>query len=74
MSCGVGGKCGSDPVVLWLWGRPETTAQIQSLAWETPYASGAALKRKEKKKSPESVTYSIMTKVNNIDQTFESKT
>ena len=35
-----------------LWCRPAATAPIQSLAWEPPYAMGAALNRpkKEKKK------------------------
>ena len=30
--------------------RPAATAPIRLLAWELPYAKGAALKRKEKKK------------------------
>ena len=33
-----------DPVVLWLWCRPAAAAPILPLAWELPYASGAALK------------------------------
>ena len=47
MSCGIGCKCGSDPVLLWL--RPAGTAPIQSLAWELLYAAGAALKREEER-------------------------
>ena len=53
MSCGVGRRCGSDPVLLWLWCRPATTAPIRPLAWQLPYATGMALektKRQEKKK------------------------
>ena len=53
MSCGVGCRCGSDPVLLWLWRRPVATAPIGPLAWEPPYAAGAALektKRQKKKK------------------------
>ena len=42
MSCGVGCRCGSDPMSLWLWRRPVATAPIQPLAWEPPYAAGAA--------------------------------
>ena len=44
MSCGVGCRRGSDPALLWLWPerRPVATAPIQPLAWEPPYASGAA--------------------------------
>ena len=34
-----------------LWHRPAATAPIQPLAWELPYAMGAALKSKKKKKS-----------------------
>ena len=42
MSCGVGCRRGSDPALLWLWRRPVATAPIQPLAWEPPYAEGAA--------------------------------
>ena len=47
MSCGVGRRCSSDPVLLWLW--PVATAPIQPLAWEHPYAAGAALKSQKDK-------------------------
>ena len=53
MSCGVGCSRSSDPVLLWLWCRPAATAQIQPLAWESPYAAGVAqemAKRPKKKK------------------------
>ena len=53
MSCGVGLRNGLDPVLLWLWLRTTATAPIRLLAWEPPYASGAALKgqkTKDKKK------------------------
>jgi len=50
MSCGVGGRRGSDPVLLWLWHRPVATAPIGALAWEPPYAAGVALKRQKDKK------------------------
>ena len=43
MSCGVGLRGCSDLVLLWLWYRPAATAPIQPLAWELPYAVGAAL-------------------------------
>ena len=33
---------------LWLWCRPAAVAPVPPLAWEQPYAAGAALKRKEK--------------------------
>ena len=49
MSCAVGRRCGSDLVLLWLWCRPAATALIRPLAWEPPYAAGAALKGQKKK-------------------------
>ena len=42
MSCGVGCRLGLDPAWLWLWRRPVAIAQIRPLAWEPPYAVGAA--------------------------------
>ena len=36
--------------MLWLWHRPAAAALIRPLAWEPPYAMGAALNIKEKKK------------------------
>ena len=42
VSCGVGCRRGSDPALLWLWCRPVATAPVQPLAWEPPYAAGAA--------------------------------
>ena len=51
MSCGVGRGHGLDPVLLWLWRRPASTAPIGPLAWDPPYAASAALtKQKERKK------------------------
>ena len=55
MSCGVGLRCSSDPVLLWLWCRQAAIAQIQPLAWEPPYAAGVALKKSIKKKKAEHV-------------------
>ena len=54
MSCGVGRRRGSDHELLWLWCRPAATTPIRPLAWESPYAVGAALektKRQKKKKN-----------------------
>ena len=45
MSCGVGRKHGSDPALLWLWCRLAAAAPILPLAWQLPYATGAALKK-----------------------------
>ena len=46
MHCGGGRRCGSDPTLPWLWCRPAAVAPIWPLAWEPPYAMGAALKNK----------------------------
>ena len=55
MSCGIGLRCGLDLALLWLWHGLAATALIQTLAWEPPSATGAALKKKKtpppKKKS-----------------------
>ena len=45
MSCGVGRRRGLVPTLLWLWYRLSATAPIRPLAWETPYAKGAALEK-----------------------------
>ena len=50
VSCGIGRRHGSDPVLLWLWYRPAVTAPIEPLAWESPCATGAALERQKDKK------------------------
>ena len=50
VSCGVGCRCGSDPALLWLWCRLAAAAPIQPLAWEPPYATGAALKKQKAKR------------------------
>ena len=34
-----------DPALLWLWCRPTAGAPIRPIAWELPYAAGAALKK-----------------------------
>ena len=51
MSCGVGCRRGSDPMLLWLWCRLAATAPIRPLAWEPPYAEGVALKRQKTKQN-----------------------
>ena len=51
MSCGVGPRRGSDPELLWLWRRPAAIAPIRPLAWEPPYAVGAALEKAKRQKN-----------------------
>ena len=49
MTCGVGCRHGSDPVLLWLWHRPAAVSLIRLLAWEPLYVADAALKKKRNK-------------------------
>ena len=37
-----------DLVLLWLWHRPVATVPIRPLAWEPPYATGAALEKTQR--------------------------
>ena len=39
-----------DLALLWLWCRPVATAAIRPLAWEPPYAMGAAPEKAKKTK------------------------
>ena len=48
VTCAVGRRCGSDPALLWL--QPAVTAPIGPLAWEHPYAAGAALEKTKRPK------------------------
>ena len=52
MSCGVGLRLGLGLVLLWLWYRPAVAALIQPLAWESPYAAGAATPQKDHTSQP----------------------
>ena len=54
MNCGVGHRRGSDSESLWLWCKPAAVASIRPLAWEPPYAVGAALGKKERERGRES--------------------
>ena len=55
MSC-VGHRRALDLALLWLWHRPAVVALIRPLAWEPPYASGAALKRQKDQKKMQVIT------------------
>ena len=57
MSCGVGRRCGADPVLLWLWYRPAATALIQPLALEPPYAADEGLKKQKKKEKKKKIEF-----------------
>ena len=56
MSCGVGHRCSSDLVLLWLWYRPAATALIQPIAWELLYAMSTAIKRQKEKEKRNRLT------------------
>ena len=49
----MGHRRGSDPTLPWLWCRLAATVLIRPLAWEPPYAAGAALGKAKRKKKKE---------------------
>ena len=55
----VGCRCGSDHALLWLWCRLAATAPIVPLAWEPPYAAGAAQKIAKKDKNNNNNLYHL---------------
>ena len=57
MGYGVGRIRGSDLMVLWLWCRPAAVAPIGPLAWEPPYAVGAALKKEKEEEKKDKMTF-----------------
>ena len=50
-SCGIGYRGILDLLLVWLWCKLAAVALIQPLAWEIPYATGVAIKRKKKEKA-----------------------
>ena len=42
-------------VAVWLWHKLAAVAPVGPLAWESPYATGAALKLKTKRKEKEKI-------------------
>ena len=60
MSCGIDGRRGSDPALLWLWCRPVASAPIQPLAWEPSHAVAAAQEIAKKTKKKEKATIFII--------------
>ena len=64
MSYDVDHRHGSDPMLLWLWGRLAAAALIQPLTWELPYATSVPplpkkTRRKEKEKKRKRKTNTI---------------
>ena len=71
MNYGVSHRHGSDLAFLWLWHRQVAVAPVGPLAWEPPYATGTALKRKKdktkkKKKNQKQQTNKTHTQMNYI--------
>ena len=66
-SCGVGRRCGLDPMLLWMWCRPAAAAPIQCLAWETPYAKGTEKAKKKK----EQEDWTVMWMKQDVEKTRE---
>ena len=66
MNCGVDHRRGLDPELLWPWPRPAATALIGSLAWEPPYAVGAALKRQKTNKKNKVFMFSLLSCRNSL--------
>ena len=64
MSCGR--RCGSDPVLLWLWRGLAAVAPIGPLAWKFPSAAGTALKSKTKQTNKNTIKVSLHRIVLNI--------
>ena len=54
VSCGVGGRSDLVWLWLWLWCRRAAVASIQPLAWESPYATGVAERKKGRKETTDS--------------------
>ena len=64
MSCGVGRRCGSDPVWLWLWRRPVATAPVGPLPWEAPYAAEAAQEMAKRQRKTIEICYDYTSEIN----------
>ena len=64
----IGHRHSSDPKLLWLWQRPVATAPIQPLAWEPPYAAGAAERNSKKDK----IIIIIISDINEVNEHLET--
>ena len=73
MSCGVGQRRGSDLALLWLWCRQVATAPIRPLAWESPYAGGAALKKAKRTKQNKTKKRVLQIKWANVQRALNKE-
>ena len=63
MSCGVGGRGGSDPMMLWLWRRPAAVADLTpSLGTSIGCGCDPKMTHKEKLKITTTITTANMNK------------
>ena len=69
MSCGVGYRCTSDLMWLWLW--LAAIAPIHPLAWELSYAMGVALKSKKQNKTKQKAPTKPKTKTHHFSSAFK---
>ena len=72
MSCGVGHRHGSDLALIWLWHRLAATAPIRPLAWEPPYATGAAQENGKKRKKIQTVEKLLLTILKEVKDAFKN--
>ena len=74
MSCGVGCRRGWDRALLWLWRRLATTAPIRPLAWEPPYAAGAAqeIAKRQTNKQTKKTNYGLFSVTQYLDLLLSS--
>ena len=66
MSCGVDCRRGLDPPCLWLWHSPAATAPTLPLAWELPYATGAALEKAKRQETKQNKVIKLSEHVTTI--------
>ena len=66
MSRGIGRRCGLDPELLWLRCIPAAVAPTEPLAWEPPYAAGAAIKRQKTKQNKQKIMTLILITDNSV--------
>ena len=70
MICDVGQRHGSDLALLQLWHRLAARALIRPLAWEPPYAMGAACSPKKTKAKKKKRPMQIVELINSLISKF----
>ena len=70
----MGHRCGSDPMLLWLWHRLVALALIRPLAWESPHAAEAVQEIAKKKKKNHNNGIKVATKINEKEFRVQKQT